>query len=242
MEYLTNAVPTWVSILFLIAIPLPIIMISLLSKKGALATDAYKDKANNVYRIVLFFYTFFLLYTAYGCISGWYDTPSLPPAILKFTMIPLLIFLLLIVFNLPITKKISSNLLLSDTIRLHIFRLIGSFFIILYLFQALPSTIAAIAGTGDLITAISSIFVARAIDQKKSYARKLAWGWNTFGLVDIIATSVTANLLTIQSMETGAQGVEALAQFPFCFIPAFAPATIIFLHCIVYRKLIKGEG
>jgi hypothetical protein len=42
-------------------------------------------------------------------------------------------------------------------------------------------------------------------------------------------------------MQTAAQGVEALASFPFSFIPAFAPATIIFLHLSVYRKLLVHD-
>lgn len=126
-------------------------------------------------------------------------------------------------------------------VRLHIFRLIGSFFIILALFKALPNSIGFIAGFGDVITAITSLFVAKAIDQGKSYARPLTWAWNTFGILDIFATSGMAMMLTRQSMQTGSLGVDVLGQFPFCFIPAFAPATIIFLHLCIYRKLLMKD-
>jgi len=46
-----------------------------------------------------------------------------------------------------------------------------------------------------------------------------------------------AIIFTKISIDRGIQGVEFLAEFPFCFIPAFAPPTIIFLHLLVYRKL-----
>ena len=123
----------------------------------------------------------------------------------------------------------------------HIFRFIGSFFLILALFDQLPMVIGLIAGIGDVIAALTSIFVVRAIKNGKSYAKRLTLIWNTFGMLDILATSATAIILTKISIDTGSQGVDFLAQFPFCFIPSFAPATIIFLHLLIYRKLLSKK-
>jgi hypothetical protein len=55
--------------------------------------------------------------------------------------------------------------------------------------------------------------------------------------LDIVFTAVSAIVLTKLSIDTGSIGVDVLAQFPFCLIPAFAPPTIIFLHVAVYKKL-----
>lgn len=236
MTLLSDFVPTWVSVLFLIAFCFPVFMVANLAKKGVPEVG----KANRVYFTVLAFYILYLIYVSFAAFNGWFDEVSLPPKILKITMMPLLAFLLLVVFNLPIYKSILKNLQLADLVQIHIFRLIGSFFLILGFFKALPSSIAMLAGCGDVITAVSSIFVANAIRQKKTYANTLTWVWNTFGFLDILATSATAYILTKLSIETGSQGVEALGAFPFCFIPAFAPATIIFLHLSVYRKLLKN--
>jgi hypothetical protein len=96
-----------------------------------------------------------------------------------------------------------------------------------------------VAGIGDMVTAITSIFVAKAISKNKNYAVKLAYLWNTFGLIDILFTSVSAFVLTKIAIDTGALGVEMLAKFPFCLIPAFAPPTIVFLHIAIYKKLKK---
>ena len=234
MTIFSQYAPIWVSILFLIAIFFPIFMIASLAKKGV----QNSLRAKNVYFSVVVFYLTYLVYVSFAAFNGWFEEVSLPPIILKFTMIPLLGFLLIVIFNLAIYKSILKNLQLSDLVRIHIFRFIGSFFLILGFYKALPSSISLLAGIGDIFTAVSSLFVAYAIQNNKSYAIKLTWLWNTFGLLDILATSATAFILTKRSIETGSQGVDALAVFPFCFIPAFAPATIIFLHLTVYRKLL----
>lgn len=237
MSFLTDLVPSWVSILFLIVIPIPIFLIAHLAKKGSEPSP----KSNINYWSVLFFYGIYLVYVSIACFQGLFEEVTLPPKILKFTMVPLLIFLLVIIFNLPVYKSILKKLSLSDLVRIHIFRLIGSFFLILGFYQVLPLSIALIAGLGDLTTALSSIFVAKSLRENKAYARKLTFAWNTFGFLDIIATSATAFILTKFSIETGSQGVDALGVFPFCFIPAFAPATIIFLHISIYRKLLMKK-
>ncbi len=233
MPFLTDIVPHWISILFLLVIPIPIFLIAKLAKKGS--SDLAKGKRNQL--AVLLFYGFYLLYVSIACFQGLFEEVMLPPKILKFTMVPLLLFLLIVVFNLPVYKSMLKKISLPDLVGIHIFRLIGSFFLILGFYQVLPSTIALIAGCGDLITALSSLFVAKSLQENRSYARKLTFAWNTFGFLDIIATSATAFILTKLSIETGSMGVDALGVFPFCFIPAFAPATIIFLHLSIYRKL-----
>lgn len=199
-------------------------MIANLARKGA------DSGGRQVYFNIVVFYFLYLTYVSFACFQGWFAKVTLPPKILRFTMVPLLLFLMIVVFNLPKTKSILRNLPLSDLVRLHIFRLIGSFFLILFLLGALPKMIGILAGFGDLITAITSGYVAWAIEQRKSYARTLVYVWNTFGFLDILATSASAFYLTKISMETGAMGVDVLGEFPFCFIPALAPATILFLH------------
>lgn len=234
MSYFTDLVPYWVSILFLIVIPIPVFLIAHLAKKGSIPAE--NGKKNQI--AVLLFYGLYLTYVSVACFQGLFEEVTLPPKILRFTMVPLLVFLLVVVFNLKAFKTILKNLSLSDLVQIHLFRLIGSFFLILGFFQVLPSSIAIIAGIGDITTALTSIFVAKSLREKKSYAKKLTFAWNTFGFLDIIATSVTAFILTKISIETDAMGVDALGAFPFCFIPAFAPATILFLHISIYRKLI----
>lgn len=223
----STEVPLIFSILFLIAFMFPVIMVARLAKKG---------KVKSGFWLVLSFYVPYLIIVAIASFNGFFDTVMLPPKIVLTTTLPLAIFVTIIYSN-KVCKQANATLKLEDLVKIHVFRLIGSTFIILFLYDLLPPVFALFAGIGDLLTAISSIFVAKAIRNKKSYARRLTIIWNTFGLVDILITSAMAIIFTKISIDNNVQGVEFLAEFPFCFIPAFAPPTIIFLHLLVYRKL-----
>lgn len=223
----SNQVPAIFSILFLLAFMFPVVMVARLAKKG---------KVKNGIWLVLGFYIPYLIIVAIASFNGFFDDVMLPPKIVLTTTLPLAIFVTIIYFT-EICKKAITILSLEDLVKIHIFRLIGSTFVILFLYDLLPPVFALFAGIGDLLTAISSIFVTKAIRSKKKYAGKLTYIWNIFGLVDILITAAMAIIFTKISIDNSIQGVEFLAEFPFCFIPAFAPPTIIFLHLLVFRKL-----
>lgn len=218
-------------------IPIPFILISLFVKKATSRTDS----PSGFFGVAAFF-TMYLLYIAFASFNGWFEKATLPPKVLLLTTFPYAFLLFGIVIRTQTYKAILKAALLPDLVKLHIFRLIGVFFILLAFHDALPKPFALIAGLGDIITAVSSIFVAKALETKKSYALNLAHAWNIFGAVDILFTAIFANVLTKISLETGAMGVDTLATFPFCIIPAFAPPTILFMHWSIFRKLKKNAG
>lgn len=228
----SDQLPTIISILFLLAFIFPVTMVALLAKKGGI---------KNGFLSVLGFYVIYLSIVAIASHNGFYDDVMLPPKIVLTTTLPLAIFVT-IIYMTKACKKANNILSLEDLVKIHIFRLIGSTFIILFLYDLLPTIFALFAGIGDVIMALSSIFVAKAIRDNKSYARRLTYIWNTFGLVDILITSAMAIIFTKISIDQGIPGVEFLAEFPFCFIPAFAPPTIIFLHLLVFRKLTSTKN
>jgi len=220
-------VPLILSIVFLLAFSIPVYLVGRLAGKSGIKNGLMKTVS---------FYVVYLTVVAIASLSGFYETVMLPPKIVVTTTLPFAIFVA-ILFSTQWCKDANNRISLQELVGVHIFRVIGSTFIILYVLGQLPKPFALIAGVGDVTTALSSIFVVWAIKQRKTYAKQLTYIWNTFGLLDILATSVMAILFTTWTIDTGAQGVEILAKFPFCFIPAFAPLTIIFLHLLVYRKL-----
>jgi hypothetical protein len=233
---ITYNFPQWIATSFLLFFPFTVFLTALLVKKSA-----PMDKQNRLFYTVLGFYILYLAYIAACSYNGLFDKVFLPPMVLLLGTFPLALFLFGVVFNMKTYKTVLDNALLKDLVRVHIFRLIGVFFILLAFHEALPKPFALIAGLGDMITAVTSIFVAKALSNKKSYAKKLTYVWNTFGMMDIIVVAILANVLTKISIDTGAMGVDTLAKFPFCFIPAFAPPTIIFLHISIYKKLSKEQ-
>lgn len=237
METLITAVPIWLSILFLIAIAIPVIMIAKLVKNGAMQANFGAEKANRFYWVVILFYATFLIYASAMSFTGIFLTPSIPPKVVLFTTIPLMAFLMLVVSNLKVYHPILNGIALQDLVGIHIFRLIGVFFILINIFDAIPAPFAYIAGLGDIATALASILVVKAIVNKKTYAKKLTIFWNIFGILDIVSVLVAAIITSKISIETGAQSVVEISKFPFCLIPAFAAATILFLHISIFRKL-----
>jgi hypothetical protein len=225
-------VPQWLSITFLLVIPLPFILIVFFINREA---KKLQDKV--VLAVVISFFAMYLCYIFIASANGWFKAVSFPPKVLLFTTFPYAFLLFGVILHTKTYKNIVNSAPLQSIVRLHIFRVIGVFFVLLAAHNALPKPFAYIAGFGDMFTAISSVFVAMAIENKKIYAKKLTFLWNIFGTVDIIFTAVAANVLTKISIDTGAMGVDTLAVFPFCIIPAFAPPTILLLHWAIFKKL-----
>jgi hypothetical protein len=231
-ELINYPLPQWIAVLFLLIIPIPFILISRLVYQ-----EGKKIGNTNVPKAVI---TFFLLYVAYvvsASLSGWFNQVMLPPKVLLMCTFPYAILLFIVVARTKAFKTILENVSLHSLVKLHIFRLIGIFFLLIAMHNALPKPFAFIAGLGDMITAFTSIFVANAIANKDINAKSIVYAWNIFGTLDILFTAICAIILTKISIDTGAMGVDTLAKFPFCLIPAFAPPTILFLHWCIFKKL-----
>ncbi len=237
MTFLTTSVPAWVSILFILSFSITFFMIANVAKAAALKAGFEPPKALNMGRIVLVFYFIYIIYVSLMSFTGIFHVNTLPPRILLFTAIPLLIFYLAVVFRSKIYWTLLGNAPLESLIRIHIFRFVGVFFIIAYAYEALPKTFALVGGIGDIFAAVTAIFVANAVENKKTYAPKLALIWNIIGFWDIVNVIVSAIITTKYALEDGTLGVLEMANFPFCWIAAFAPATIVFLHIGIFKKL-----
>lgn len=233
MNALTDyVVPQWVSLAFLISIPLPFILLSLFVYKQGKTTSYSK-----AYIFLIGFFILYLSYIAIAAYLNWFNVVAMPPRVLVLTTLPFAGLLFLGVAKTRVYQALLEKASLQSLVRLHVFRIIGIFFVLLAVHNALPKPFAFIAGFGDVLTALSSIFVAKAIEGKKAYAKKLSFFWNIFGTLDIVFTAVAANVLTKIAIDTGTMGVDSLAFFPFCIIPAFAPPTILFLHWSIFKKL-----
>jgi hypothetical protein len=237
MDILTTGVPAWVSILFLLTIPIPILLMARLVKQGAVNANYTNTQTKQFYWIVILFYTIFIGYAAVLSVTGVFLKPSIPPKVVLLTTLPLLLFLLIVVSNLKVYKVILAHIAIEKIVAIHIFRLIGSFFLTMHFFDALPAPFAYIAGIGDITVALTSILVARAIIHKKSYAKPLTIAWNILGMIDIISVLVAAIITTKVAMDTNTPGVAEISKFPFSLIPSFAAATIMFLHISIFKKI-----
>jgi hypothetical protein len=234
---MTSSIPTWVSIAFIITFPLYIILISQTFKYSGINIKIGEGKTKKIVKGILFFGFLYLAVISYVSFTGFFKVNTLPPRILVMATIPLLLFYILFVSRTNTYKTLIATISLQALVRLHIFRLIGVFFLITYYYGALPKYFAITGGIGDILAALTAIFVAYTLEKKKSYALKLTFVWNILGLLDIINVAISAIVATRLSLTTGSQSVAEIASFPFVWIPALAPATIIFFHISIFRKL-----
>jgi hypothetical protein len=237
MQATTNIVPLWISALFFICISIPVFQIARAIKQGGLKASLDTNKVSQLFYGSILFYSLFFAYTALLSFSGAFQANTFPPRVILFTMLPLLVFYFFFIFRTKIYWTILAQIPLSTLVRLHAFRLVGIFFIIFWSYNALPTYFAFAAGIGDIFAAVTALLVAKLIDKKNQHYKKITLIWNIVGFWDIVHVIVAALYITKQSIETGSIGVQEMTRFPFCLIPAFAPATIIFLHISIFKKL-----
>ncbi len=237
MENYFSNVPTWISLLFIPTFPITIYFIAQIIKQGAIDAGLPQKQVNTLQLAIWGFFTIYLIYTFILSITGLLSENTLPPRVLLFTTIPLLIFLFGFIFNKPLYWRILDKIPLASLIKIHIFRFVGVFFLISAYYEVLPTQFALLAGFGDILTAIGAIFVSQWVVEKKAWSNKAVFIWNIFGLWDIVSVIISAILTTKNSLENHTQSVAEITKIPFVWIPAFAPAVIIFLHISVFKKL-----
>lgn len=231
-------VPIWVSALFIISFStIPVYLIANAVKL------AYKNEDNKVNssinkKIFIFYWSYFTI-IALVSLTGFFEKNVLPPRIIIFSAIPLFLFYLFYVQKTKWFQFVCKHIKLEQLILIHLFRLVGVFFFLAYYYESIPKEFAYIGGIGDILTAVLAIPVVIALRKGFLFAKQLVWIWNIIGLLDILSVLTTATILTKLAIDNGNSGVQQFGTFPFSWIPAFAPATIIFLHILVFKKLIK---
>lgn len=226
-----SGMPLWSIVLFIAGFLYSIVFIAKPAKQAALNAGMTPEKSRNIQAGIFVFYLLYLVYVSFLSLQGVFDVNSLPPKVMVWAGIPLLIILFGFVGNTGLFKTLLRSITLESLIAVHVFRVLGVFFILLYGYHLLPMKFAFFAGWGDIITAIFALPVARMVSKKKQGWKTAVYIWNIFGIMDII------DLLTV-AIITGAGGnLREMAVFPFVWFPAFAPATILFMHTVVFRKL-----
>lgn len=223
--------PFWAIVLFIASFLYSIVFITKPVKQAALNAGMTLQKATNIQIGIVVFYIAYLIYVSVFALKGTFDVNSLPPKVMVWAGMPLTIILFGFIGNTRLFKTLLRSISLESLIAIHVFRILGVFFIMLYCYDLLPAKFAFFAGLGDIITAILAIPVAKMVLKGNSWSKPVVYAWNIFGIMDII------DLLVI-AVTIGANGnLREVTVFPFVWFPAFAPATILFLHTAVFRKL-----
>jgi len=236
--YLSNISVT-VIVLFLSSLALPLIIFSTAIKSAGIRANMYSKKIRNIQIIVIGFLITWWLFASFLSLNGALYGNTLPPRPILFLILPLILFLFLVVRKTNTFKILFEAVRIETLIKIHIFRLIGGWFIFMGYHNLLPFGFALRAGVGDILTGILALLISFAVYKKKILHTKWVYAWNIFGLVDILAVIISAAVITsnVNTNPATTMDVLELTTFPFALIPAFAPAIIIFLHIITFQKL-----
>lgn len=237
MNFTIAEVPIWVSILFIASFGFLPFLIARAVKKS-LQESNNAEVALKIHNRTLIFYLFFFLIVSVTSLAGFYAINTLPPRILIFTALPLFAFYIIVLQKMNWFNEALEKGDIAHLVDVHIFRFVGIFFLINYYYDALPKDFAYVGGIGDILTAFLALIFVLFI-KKKKYAIVYLWVFNTIGLIDILLVLGSAIVITQSSIANGEVGIIQFAMFPFSWIPAAAPATIIFLHILIYKKLLK---
>lgn len=237
MKNYISGMPLWAIALFIVSFLLSLGMFIRPVRIAALNAGFTPEKSRRLQIGVLLFYVGWLAYASVLSLTGFLFSGALPPRVLLFTTVPLFVILFGIIGNTRLFKTLLRAATLDSLIFLHVFRFVGVFFLLLLLYHLLPTAFAISADAGDVITALFAIPVARAVAQKKSWSTKAVYVWNVFGILDIFSLMTFAVIGAVKNAGPMTRENAEMLMFPFVWFPAFAPATILFLHAAIFRKM-----
>jgi hypothetical protein len=233
-----STIPLWVIVLFIASFLYAISLIANPAKQAALNAGMTPGKAKIIQFGIFGFYIIYLAYVSVLSLKGVFNVNAIPPKVMVLASLPLMIILFGFIGNTGLFKKLLRSITLESLVAIHVFRLVGVFFIILYCYHLLPAEFAFSDALGDIITALFALPVAKWVSKGKSWSIKAVYAWNIFGMLDIVNVLVTAVIIAKNALVTGAnRDLTEMTIFPFVWFPAFAPATILFLHIAIFRKL-----
>ena len=124
-------------------------------------------------------------------------------------------------------------------IGVHVVRILGITFIVLYAAHRLPAPFAPVAGWGDIFVGVTAVLVAWLAYGQRASARPIIWIWNLVGTLDLSAaiglgvTSSPGPARLIFSEPSSA----IMTTLPWLLIPGFLVPLLFAVHIGIFVRL-----
>jgi hypothetical protein len=131
---------------------------------------------------------------------------------------------------------------LSWLVGIQVYRVLGLVFLLAWSRGFLPAYFALPAGIGDALVGVLAIPLALGLRSNSPSVRRLALGWNTLGIVDLVnavsmgVTSAVVELQAAPSSGSAAAG-SPLLLYPLVLVPTFGVPLALILHSLSIRQL-----
>jgi hypothetical protein len=127
-------------------------------------------------------------------------------------------------------------------VALQLYRVFGSWALVVGLRGVLPGLLAWPAGICDVLTGLLALPVAIAVATGTALGRRAAVIWNLFGLADL-AVAITMGAITspgrLQLIVPDAPSIGAAGAYPDVLTPAFVVPSSILMHALSLRQLYR---
>jgi hypothetical protein len=125
----------------------------------------------------------------------------------------------------------------------HMVRVLGISFVVLYAAHRLPAPFAPVAGWGDIFVGATAAPVAWLAYRQITSARAIVWIWNLIGIADLIAAvglGVTSSPGPARLIFTEPSSA-IMTTWPWLLIPGFLVPLLFVIHIGIFVRLVKDR-
>ena len=126
----------------------------------------------------------------------------------------------------------------------HVVRMLGIIFIILYTAGRLPAPFASAAGWGDIFVGATALPVAWFAYRRPTNVRSMIWIWNVIGIADLI-NAVGLGVISSpgpQRLIFAEPSSAIMATLPWLLIPGFLVPLLFAVHIGIFIRLAKHNA
>ena len=162
---------------------------------------------------------------------------KISPPFHQIILLCIVITLIISFFRFKNFKKWTLSLSLRTLISVHIIRFIGFYFLFLYSKGQLPYEFAVPAGIGDIVIAISALYIISNYTAERGVRITAVLIWNLFGLADIMFVIFTAARLMFSAPDS----MIALTELPLSTLITFFVPLIIYSHLVIFYVINRSR-
>jgi len=125
----------------------------------------------------------------------------------------------------------------------HMVRVLGINFVVLYAAHRLPAPFAPVAGWGDIFVGATAAPVAWLAYRQITSDRAIVWIWNLIGIADLIAAvglGVTSSPGPARLIFTEPSSA-IMTTLPWLLIPGFLVPLLFVIHIGIFVRLVKDR-
>jgi hypothetical protein len=147
-------------------------------------------------------------------------------------------------FARPSVRNAMAATPLPALIGLHVIRLLGITFIILYAEGRLPAPFAPSAGWGDMFIGATALPLTWVVMRFGARVRPLVLLWNALGVADLVIALTLGPLSAPGPLQVfvGPPDSSPMTTLPWLIIPGFLVPCLMFVHVMIFARLAKAEN